>query len=68
MADENFTMPLQSIYNTPEMTIPTEIFTQQSNIINEALRNIGSLPTEKPEVPDYFDDMLRQLIDDIPLE
>lgn len=38
------------------------------NMIEEALQTVGKKKYELPELPTYYDDILMQLIDAVPLE
>lgn len=38
------------------------------NMIEEALQTVGKKKYESPELPTYYDDILMQLIDAVPLE
>lgn len=64
MPDPNAFTPLGAIYTD----VAESDFLNKSHIIEDALSRFGRTKTNPNEYPDYFDDMLKQLIDLIPLE
>lgn len=60
---------LTSLTDQDNSQIPIQEYLDQMNLINTALEQVKGKSTTNPMgFPDYFDDILKELIDAVPLE
>ena len=52
----------------PNANIPVDTYMNNMFMIEEALDKVGMTKAAPSDLPTFYDDMLRQLIDAVPLE
>lgn len=62
-------LPIMSLDEAiPTTAAPMDAYMQTMDMIQQSLELTGMRKPDTPTLPSYYDDMLRQLIDSIPLE
>ena len=70
MSQADFALnPLADSPTQEALQIPVEDYMSTLNLINDALNQVKGKPAGTEGVfPDYYDDLLRELIDAVPME
>lgn len=61
--------PLAPLTNDADTQVPIEDYLQITNLINDTLSQVKGKSVDNPTgYPNYYDDLLNELIDAVPLE
>lgn len=66
--EDDMPLPLQPLSATPDVALPLEEHMATLALIEEATKAVKGQPPPVDTLPDYYDDLLMQLIDAVPLE
>lgn len=67
--DSYINPPIMSLSEAiPDVNVPVDTYMNNMFMIEEALDKVGVTKPEPSNLPTFYDDMLSQLIDAIPLE